>query len=424
MVVLWLCNFSLPMIAEKIGEKVRVNEGWIQGLYGSLIDNALIDRIIYLFPQKTYIDNCTGRIGKLDYMGFYSSESNPSVVSKNLTALFEKIIQLHKVDVIHIMGTEYAHSVAMINAAENTGNLKRTIVSIQGMPSVYYKHYLLGVPEKVIRRKRIKDIVYHSDLIKQQQLMQKRGKSEEYVLSKAINVMGRTEWDAACTMQINAERKYFHGGEILRECFYQGAWDVNKINRHSVFISQATYPVKGFHFFVEAAGFLVTKYQDLQVYVGGRNIYSGPTWKKSSYEKYVCDLIEKYDLNKKITFTGVLRAEEMKEKYLTCNVFVSPSTIENSPNSVGEAMILGVPTITSDVGGVKDMLIHKKEGYIYPADEPYMLAFYIDQIFSSDELAQRLGRNAHLHAALTHNRESITKEVLETYKEIVEKGKS
>ena len=276
-----------------MGEKARVNEGWIQGLYGSLIDNALIDSIIYLFPQKTYIDNCTGRIGKLDYIGFYSSESNPSVVSKGLTALFEKILQQHEVDVIHIMGTEYAHSVAMINAAENTGNLKRTIVSIQGMPSVYYKHYLLGVPEKVIKRKRIKDIVCRSDLIKQQQLMQERGKSEKYVLSKAINVMGRTEWDVACTMQINADRKYFYGGEILRECFYQGAWDVNKIKRNSVFISQATYPVKGFHFFVEAAGFLITKYPDLKVYVGGRNIYSGATWKKSSYEKYVCDLMEK-----------------------------------------------------------------------------------------------------------------------------------
>ena len=115
---------------------------------------------------------------------------------------------------------------------------------------------------------------------------------------------------------------------------------------------------------------------------------------------------------------GALKAEEMKRRYLKSNVFVSASTIENSPNSVGEAMILGVPTITSDVGGVKDMLKHGDDGFIYPVDETYMLAYYVDRIFSDDGLAQKLGRNARNHAIITHNRERITAEVLDTYKKV------
>jgi glycosyltransferase involved in cell wall biosynthesis len=41
----------------------------------------------------------------------------------------------------------------------------------------------------------------------------------------------------------------------------------------------------------------------------------------------------------------------MKSEYLNCKVFVSPSPIENSPNSVWDAEILGVPTVASYVGG-------------------------------------------------------------------------
>ena len=67
----------------------------------------------------------------------------------------------------------------------------------------------------------------------------------------------------------------------------------------------------------------------------------------------------------------------MKERFLKSNVFVSPSTIENSPNSLGEAMLLGIPCISSDVGGVKNLLKHEEEGYVYQTDAPYMLAYYV-----------------------------------------------
>lgn len=416
--VLWLCNFALPIIAEKIGEKARVNEGWIQGLSGNLVSSNSVGKLVYVFPQNVSVSNITGAIGKIEYIGFHQPNSDPSKAPKELSAIFENILRQYNVDVVHIMGTEYAHSVAMIDAAERRKMINSTVVSIQGMPSVYYKHYFVGIPYNIVKRKRLKDVIYKSDLLNQQRLMMKRGESETYVLRKARNVIGRTEWDAACTFQINETRRYFHGGEILRECFYEGVWKVNNIKRHSIFISQATYPVKGFHLIIEAAGLLIRRYPDLKIYVAGRDIYSGALWKKSSYEKYVRDLIVKNGLENSVEFMGALKAEEMKRRYLKSNVFVSASTIENSPNSVGEAMILGVPTITSDVGGVKDMLKHGDDGFIYPVDETYMLAYYVDRIFSDDGLAQKLGRNARNHAIITHNRERITAEVLDTYKKV------
>lgn len=128
--------------------------------------------------------------------------------------------------------------------------------------------------------------------------------------------------------------------------------------------------------------------------------------------------MEKYDLIENVVFCGALDEIAMRDQFLKANVFVSASTIENSPNSVGEAMVLGVPTITSDVGGVKNLLTHGEEGLIYPMDEPYMLAFYIIKIFSDNCFAEKISRNAQCKAQHTHNRILNAERLIEIYNEI------
>ena len=81
-------------------------------------------------------------------------------------------------------------------------------------------------------------------------------------------------------------------------------------------------------------------------------------------------------------------------------------------------MLLGVPTISSDVGGVKNMLVHEKEGYIYPADEPYMIAYYVDLIFSNQHIANNLSLNAINHAKITHSKEINSNNLINIYEKV------
>lgn len=92
-------------------------------------------------------------------------------------------------------------------------------------------------------------------------------------------------------------------------------------------------------------------------------------------------MLKKYNIQERFEFEGFLSADEMKQLLLESNVFVCPSSIENSPNSLGEAMILGVPCVASDVGGISDMLTHNEEGFLYPFDDSYKMAFYIRKTF-------------------------------------------
>jgi glycosyltransferase involved in cell wall biosynthesis len=129
-------------------------------------------------------------------------------------------------------------------------------------------------------------------------------------------------------------------------------------------------------------------------------------------------LIKKYGLEGHVTFLGRLDEQSMCERFLKSHVFVCPSSIENSPNSVGEAMILGVPTVTSDIGGVKNLLEHIKEGFVYQPDAPYMAAYYIKKIFADDKLAESISISAKKHAEMTHDRAINFNRLLEIYKEI------
>lgn len=112
----------------------------------------------------------------------------------------------------------------------------------------------------------------------------------------------------------------------------------------------------------------------------------------------------------------------MKARYLASNVFVSASTIENSPNSVGEAMPIGCPAVSSCVGGVPDMLEHGQEGVLYQASTPYMLAWYVERVFRDDELAMRISKAAHEKVARTHDGERNLHNLLDTYDSLTRQG--
>ncbi|MBQ3625427.1 MAG: glycosyltransferase family 4 protein, partial [Synergistaceae bacterium] len=117
---------------------------------------------------------------------------------------------------------------------------------------------------------------------------------------------------------------------------------------------------------------------------------------------------------------------EMCERYLKSHVFVSPSSIESQSNSIGEAIILGVPVVSSDVGGIRsnwnNELIHNENGYVYPADAPYMLAYYIMNLFNNDELAQKFSHNARPKAIKFYDKEVNFKSLVDEYNKIAEEN--
>lgn len=423
--ILWICNVPIPRIAENMNINVPNICGWLTGFANSI--EKIDDIELYIaFPQLGIKEIKTGTVGKINYYAF----SQPKLLgilpvedqiheSKYMRAHLKTIISKVSPDVLHIFGTEYPHSLV---ATEEFNNPDRTVINIQGLPSFYWMHFNNGIPYKELKRFTLSNIA-RGNLIKQAQKMKRRGFTEIATIKKSGHVIGRTDWDEACTKEINPNIKYHFCNESLRDSFYSGVWKYQNCEKHTIFMSQASTPIKGLHFMLRAMPEILRVYPDAHLYVAGNDLTKTDNLycklKISSFAKYIKSLIDKYELKDKVTFTGTLTEQKMKERFLKSNVFVSPSTIENSPNSLGEAMLLGVPCISSDVGGVKNLMKHEEEGYVYQPDASYMLAYYVKKIFEMEKQSEVLGEHAKVHATKTHSREQNLKILLDIYEKIL-----
>jgi len=115
---------------------------------------------------------------------------------------------------------------------------------------------------------------------------------------------------------------------------------------------------------------------------------------------------------------GHLSAEAMKQAYLDANVFVLPSTLENSPNSLGEAMLLGLPSIGADVGGVRNLMHDGTEGIVYPSGDVQALTDGILDLLALEDRAAALGEAARAHAMKTHDPQKNLQDLIQIYNEI------
>lgn len=411
MKLLWLTNSMPGVVRSHISGKPTGGVNWVDHVLDDLRKQGFHLRILCRGPEAAGIidDTCSYRC---------FGEDSGVQYHPDLEKLFRVEIRTYKPDVIHSWGTEYAHILSIANAAEKEGMLSRLVASIQGLCSVYAGHYAQGVPYKYQRFGTFRDLIRRDNILEQQKKFVLRGRHEVAALQKIRHVIGRTDWDKACALEIKPDVNYYVCNETLRDNFYEGSWHYSGCKKHHIFAPSCAYPIKGFHYLLEALAMVCREYPDTTVSVTGKSFLAVDPMRRSGYQKYLAELAKKHGLEDKITFLGSCSAEQMKAAFLEANVFALPSTIENSPNSLGEAMLLGVPCVAADVGGVKNLMSHGEEGYVYQSTAPYMLAHYIRQIFAMEDKALQLGRNASAHAAKTHDPEKNLRDLLAIYNKI------
>lgn len=217
--------------------------------------------------------------------------------------------------------------------------------------------------------------------------------------------------------------------ETLRAGFYEGSWSLEGCRKYSVFLSQGDYPLKGLHYVLQAMPEILREYPEAEIYVAGNSIIKSAAegglaglkgkLKLESYGKYILQLLKETGTLDKVHFLGRLNAAQMREQYLKSHVFVCPSSLENSPNSVGEAMLLGVPTVCAEVGGIPDIFTGGVDGLFYPAGDVKKLAEAVKIMFAGGERVDVYRKAAREHARKTHDAQKNYKRLLEIYAEIM-----
>lgn len=403
MKVLWITNVELPDAANSRGNNVVVG-GWMHQTLNYIKNSIELYVAACVSEKYDWIE-----INSVNYCGF-----TPEMDEVD----FERIIESIDPDCIHIWGSEYSHSYYVTKAARNLSKIECTVLSIQGLVSVYAEHYYDGLPPELIHRRTLKEFFGRRNIAQEKKMMELQGQTEISTFQMLENCIGRTDWDYACAKQMNPHIEYHFCGEILRESFYVNRWKYEECDKEVIFFSQAHYPIKGLHIMLRALPIIKEYYPAVVLRIVGNNPQKKAIFKRSSYEKYICNLIRDNDLSNSIEWLGQLSENEMMLNYKKANVFVCSSSIENSSNSIGEAMLVGTPIVASDVGGIKSFMEHEKEGMLYHSTAIYMLADNVIRIFNSRSLAMQLGNNAHERAKKYHCIEDNLQRLIKIYNKL------
>jgi len=241
----------------------------------------------------------------------------------------------------------------------------------------------------------------------------KMAKREREIIAGNRFFMGRTAWDRAYVHALNPSVQYFHGGELLREAFWHKRWSIEGARRHRIVFTNAGHPRKGTETLLGAVKLLKPHFPDIQVGI------AGDISRRSGYGKYVRGRVA--ELGHAAIELGQLNAEEMVKELVDSHVFVSPSFIDNSPNAVCEAQLLGMPVISTYTGGVPSLVEDGRTGLFVPTGDAPMLAARLREVFEDDSLAVRLGSQAHGVAARRHDPGAIVHEILAAYEDVLGK---
>jgi glycosyltransferase involved in cell wall biosynthesis len=414
--ILWVVNTLMKDVKEKLGLNNIYGGGWLEGYLEQFRKQDFNVSIVVPYECDEIIRY---NVDNFVYYLIPGGEMAKNGEKEIECGIWKHILNIEKPDIIHIHGTEYAHSISLLEMEIEIP----TVVSIQGLLTNYARYYYAGIDYKdLLYSITLKDVIRKNTIFNQKKNFIRRSYSEKKIISLTNAIIGRTDWDYSNVKEIKRDLKYYKCNESLRNIFYEAKkWDINRVEEYTIFISQATYPIKGFHNVLKAINILKYKYKSIKVYVAGSDIGKNTgIFRGNGYSRYINSLIHKYDLEDHVEYLGVLDEYQMASRLVKTHIFVQASAIENSPNSLGEAQILGVPCISSFVGGVSNMVSNFETGLLFNYQEYSILASYIDMLFSDPELAKQLSKQSIIEAENRHDRTTNGDRLIEIYEDLTE----
>ena len=407
MKVLWFSNTPSRYYSNGSGKGYN-GGGWISSLEALVREDVELG-IVFLtgspedaprsvegvkyYPVFDPTDNRKARTKKL-FFGHNAAD-------KYLVNKYLGVVREFKPDVIQVFGSE--HSFGLV--AEHTD--VPVVLHVQGIVKPYYDVYLpfcswpkyilcggggfSAALQRFYTRSRWRHAV----------------RREARILDLVQNYLCRTDWDREMTLAANPKARILHGGEVLRPVFYEAEpWKVKPHEATPVFVTTISEPpYKGMDLVLKAGANLKEMGVEFVWKVYG-NV--NPRF----FEKITGITCEQAG----VTLCGVADAETLARELNACTAYVHPSYIDNSPNSVCEAQMLGVPVIAAAVGGVPSLIENGKTGFLFTPGSSASLAtnMALLKIMPPEDL-EALSVTTRSVALQRHERDAIVNELLATF---------
>lgn len=417
MTILWFACSPCGCLRRN-GEK-RVQQGWMISLEDEIKNQSNIVLKVAFFSNKKefpfdydgvhyypiYIPSSNYKIGRI--IDRFKPEE---VIVNNIIPSMIDVVKDAKPDLIHIHGSEGRFGLIQDYVTDIP-----VVFSIQGLIAPYSEKYFSGLPQTfAYKNDPIYDVMRNVGIKRAYQDFLYKAEREKGYLQKANYVFGRTLWDKDVTGLFNPNRKYYIVDEIMRKQFYKTHWQKEGFNKKlkiASTISDGIY--KGYETVLKSAKLLMD-YADFEF----EWHIAGYDW-KSKWLRMAEKLTGIKTSTCNIVLHGRIDADELSSLLTESDIYVHVSHIENSPNSVCEAMLIGMPVIASYAGGTSSMLENEKEGILVQDGDPYMYAGAIIDYYMDFDKAKTYGENARRRAMERHNPERIVNQLVAAYHQII-----
>ena len=411
MKVLWF-EIAIPSKYENTG---RVVTGWQDALESVVCRCPDIELFIAFESDKhaevkeidgvTYIPMQTS----YSFIERKKSDFTWKINEKKVVSNGQAVIKQYAPDIIHVFGNEWPYGLL----AQYTDI--PLVVHIQGSIIPYdnalypprYNGFTMVRGTGINIRKQ-----YHH--LQASFKAKSRVRMERRVWKVVSHYMGRTNWDRALVNMLHPSATYHHVEEALRPVFWETKrkWEVPTNGRKiKLFTIGCSSFWKGIDMMLKTASVLKDVGIEFEWSVAG---------KMSEELKEIVEKTERLKFSDcNIRILGFLPPEKMVDYLCEATMYVHTAYIENSPNSICEAQILGVPVISTMVGGIASLVHDGIDGELFPANDPWQMANGIVGLSKDLEKLKRYSENARSVALKRHSAENILSELLTCYNDIL-----
>ena len=135
---------------------------------------------------------------------------------------------------------------------------------------------------------------------------------------------------------------------------------------------------------MEVAKILKEKNLPFSLYIAGQN---------NGQLKELIELQKKYQLEKEVTFCGFINHEQKLEMVRKCDLYICTNNVDNAPVSFIEMMSLGVPIVSTNVGGIPHFITDNKNGFLVNVNDARTMADKLLEIHLCPSIGKTFAEN-------------------------------
>jgi glycosyltransferase involved in cell wall biosynthesis len=458
--VLWFTNIELPAVARRLSGEARLTGGWMESLRAALREQGGPgsgelergglelgvaaagsvpyepfdeDSVRYFHIQRPPAGTGIRAVAR---QWQHTPSDAPALVQARAA------VESFRPDLIHVHGSE--GPMGLLAGTVDSP----VLVSLQGILTVCERFFYAGLPPSEVARDAFSlRFLKGQGMIHAHWNMEAAARRESRILERCHYFAGRTDWDRSVLRAINPAARYYHAGEIVRPEFYAAAWAPDRRPEvpFRIYSTGGPAPYRGIVNLLEAVALLRAggrspggppgrgpvgaPGRDLGGDLGGA---AGPARRpmvlriggevmSTGMRPIIARAMRSLRMDDVVTWLGPLGPAELVAELEAADVYVHPSLVDNSPNALAEAQVVGVPCVASAVGGIPSLITHGVDGLLAAPNDVYDLAGKIAAVEADPELAGRLAEGAGRNARRRHDPHTIAGETMEMYADIIDR---